>query len=115
MRKKEQPLGASAEHRAGVAKPRRARLLEAAGIDARHLGRDIGTQAHHAARILIHDLEGLKIELGPTGNGEESTNSRSGGSTSSKPARWKRSRRARRKRSSARARGGKIFIDALWQ
>ena len=67
---REQPLGARTEHRACVAEPHRAWLLEAPSIDARRLGRDIGAQAHHAARVLIHHLKGLQIELGATGHGK---------------------------------------------
>ena len=50
------------QHRAAVAQARDALAVEQVGIDAGDLWRAVGAQAHHAARELIDQLEGLQIE-----------------------------------------------------
>jgi hypothetical protein len=50
------------QHRAAIAQPGNTGTVEQVRVDAGHLGRAIGTQAHHAARQLIHQFEGLEVE-----------------------------------------------------
>jgi hypothetical protein len=56
------PVGAGVQHRAAVAQARDTLTVEQVGIDAGHLGRAVGAQAHHAARELVHQLEGLQVQ-----------------------------------------------------
>jgi hypothetical protein len=49
-----------AQHLAAVAEPERTgRAPEAGRGDARHLGRDVGPQPHHALADRVHESEGL--------------------------------------------------------
>jgi len=64
------PCGTRMQHAAAVAQARHALAVEQMGVDARHLRRDVGAQAHHPARDLVHHLEGAKLEIVP-GAGEQ--------------------------------------------
>jgi hypothetical protein len=58
------------QHAAAVAQARHAFAVEEVRVDARHLRRDVGAQAHHAARELVDHLEGAQLEV-VTGAGEQ--------------------------------------------
>ncbi|MNS65151.1 hypothetical protein D3C72_983010 [compost metagenome] len=55
-------VGPGMDHRAAVAQARHAVAVQQVGIDARHLGGGVGTQAHAAAGELVDKLEGLEVE-----------------------------------------------------
>ena len=58
-----EPVWPRVQHRAAVAQACHALPIEQVCIDARHLRRGIGPQAEGAAGELVHQLEGLEVEL----------------------------------------------------
>jgi hypothetical protein len=51
------------QHAAGVAQAARAFATQGVRIDARHLRRDVGAEAHLPARLRVDDLEGTQIQV----------------------------------------------------
>ena len=56
-------IGQRMHDAAGVAEPCHARPVEQVRVDTRDLRRDVSAQAQRAARELVHELEGLEIEV----------------------------------------------------
>jgi len=54
--------GPGVQHRAAIAQAGHALPVEQVRIDTGHLRRGVGPQAHHAARELVDQLEGLQIQ-----------------------------------------------------
>ena len=69
----QQARGLRVQHRARVTQPRDALAIEQMRIDARHLRRNVCAQAQHPAGQLVHQLEGLQVEVvsGPGQQGLE--------------------------------------------
>jgi hypothetical protein len=58
------------QHAAGVAQARDRGAVQQVGVDARHLRGHVRTQAQHAARQLVHQLEGAQVGVF-TGAGQQ--------------------------------------------
>jgi hypothetical protein len=52
-----------AQHRAGIAQPGRALMVDEVGVDAGGLGRHVGAHAQHAAGQAVHHLEGFQVQV----------------------------------------------------
>ena len=57
------PGGQRVQHAARVAQARDACAVQQVRVDARHLRRDVGAHAQHAPGQLVHQLEGLQVEV----------------------------------------------------
>src|SRR5690606_32745675 len=53
------------EHAAAITEPRDSLAVEQVRIDARNLRRDVGANAERSPGELIHQLEGLEVEVVP--------------------------------------------------
>ena len=53
------------QHAAGIAQAVDRILPQQVSVDARHLRGDVGTHTHQAAGELVHQLEGLEIQIRP--------------------------------------------------
>jgi hypothetical protein len=60
-----QPGRQGMQHAAAIAQARHPPAVEQMGVDAGHLRRDVGAQAHGAAGELIDQLEGAQIHVPP--------------------------------------------------
>ena len=58
-----QAARAGVQHAAAIAQARDALAVQQMRVDARHLRRDVGAHAHHAAGELVHQLEGAQVQV----------------------------------------------------
>ncbi len=58
------------QHAARIAEPRDARFVEHVRVDARHLRRDVGAHAQHAAGHRVDDLERLQLQVAAGAGGQ---------------------------------------------
>ena len=55
--------GTGAQHRSGIAEPVDVTLLQQMRVDARDLGRDVGPDPQALPGELVHQLEGLQVQI----------------------------------------------------